>query len=486
MRVPRRKPLTAHIGIFAVGHHTYWGQYPGLRNELLGYLDVFAGQVQQQGCQPTVFGMADDAESAYALVKQLKAADLDLIFCDMLTYATSASWGIIAREIDTPIVLVALQPNAALDYPCATTYRQLVNDPICALPEFMGVSVRMGRKAPPCIIGTLHDDPRAAGEVARWCRIARVVHDLHGARLGHMGHSLEAMLDMHFDPTAFTAQLGLHVVMTEPDDVMRHFRQVTEEELAKKRREILDFFATPDPGADPHTRRLTEEDLTTAARVYAALEGFIAEKHLDGLAYYYEGEPDSAMRTLVTNFIVGNSLLTGAGFPMCGESDLKTCVAMLIFDRLDIGGSFAEFHPVDFKEGFILVGHDGPHHINIADGQPLLRSLTQYHGKPGAGASVEFQLHAGPITMMSIGQQADGRFKFIIAEGESMHGPIPATGNTNTRGFFSPDPVTFLHRWLREGPTHHFALGLGHHAEDLRLLGDVLGIEAVVIDTIGT
>ena len=106
-----------------------------------------------------------------------------------------------------------------------------------------------------------------------------------------------------------------------------------------------------------------------AARVAVALERFVDELELDGLTYYYEGEPDSPMRRLVTNLIVGNSLLTAAGFPMCGEADLKTCIAMLIEDRLDIGGSFAEFHPIDFREGFVLVGHDGPHHLNIADGK---------------------------------------------------------------------------------------------------------------------
>ena len=194
-----------------------------------------------------------------------------------------------------------------------------------------------------------------------------------------------------------------------------------------------------------------------------ALERFVDEYELDGLAYYYEGEPESPMRQLVTNLIVGNSLLTAAGFPMCGESDLKTCVAMLIEDRLDIGGSFAEFHPIDFKEGFVLVGHDGPHHLNIADGKPALRSLTKYHGKPGSGASVEFRIKEGPITMLGIGVAKSGKFKFVIAEGESARGPIPPTGNTNTRGFFEPDIKTFLKRWVAEGPTHHFALGIGHH-----------------------
>jgi L-arabinose isomerase len=175
-------------------------------------------------------------------------------------------------------------------------------------------------------------------------------------------------------------------------------------------------------------------------------------------------------------------MLTGAGFPMCGESDIKTSIAMLIMDRLEIGGSFAEFHPIDFEEGFILVGHDGPHHINIADGKPVLRSLIKYHGKPGSGASVEFKIKEGPITMLSLSSTFDGKFKFIIAEGESVQGAIPPTGNTNTRGFFKPDIQTFLKRWVAEGPTHHFALGIGHHAGTIQKIADYLDIESVIID----
>ena len=211
------------------------------------------------------------------------------------------------------------------------------------------------------------------------------------------------------------------------------------------------------------------------------LDKFVDEKKLDGLAYYYEGEPESELRRVVSNLIVGNSLLTGAGFPMCGESDLKTCVAMLIMDRLDIGGSFAEFHPIDFQEGFVLVGHDGPHHINIADGKPALRSLLKYHGKPGSGAGVEFKIKEGPITMLSIGLTAQNKFKFVIAEGESVRGPIPPTGNTNTRGFFKPDIRTFLTRWVAEGPTHHFALGIGRHAQTIKKIANALNIESVIV-----
>lgn len=480
MKLKRRKPLTAKIGVFGVGHYAYWPQFEGLLEEMYRKLDIFIDKVKNNGVDVINFGLIDDAKGAYRLAAELKAAGLDLIFCDMVTYATSSTFGKIIREINVPIVLVALQPDKALDYSKASTYLQLMNDDFCSVPEFTGVAVRMGKKPPEVIIGTLHDDPGADAEIKEWCNIAKVLHDLTNARIGHFGHVLESMLDMHSDPTALTAAFGCHIVQTEPEDLMRHYKVVTDRDIKEKETEILTVFETPDPETDPITQKLTKEDLRLAAKAALALDRFIEEKELDGLAYYYEAEQGSEMRQLVTNLIVGNSLLTAAGFPMCGESDLKTLIAMLIMDRLDMGGSFAEFHPIDFKEGFVLVGHDGPHHINIADKKPVLRSLTKYHGKPGAGASVEFKIKEGPITILSIGLTGEGKPKFVLAEGESVQGPIPPTGNTNTRGYFKPDVITFLKNWVAQGPTHHFALGVGHHAQSIQKIANILNIECVI------
>ncbi len=483
MKIERRKALNANIGVIGVGLDTYWDQFEGLYDVMLDKMKTFNAKLEKHSVTVFDLGIIDNAEKAYAVLPKLKAADLDLLFIDMVTYATSATFGIIARELNIPIVLVVLQPLNALDYANATTFMQLCNDDYCSVPEFTGVAVRMGRKAPPIILGMRENDEQADAEIAKWCSIANALHDLKRARIGHMGHVLEAMLDMQTDPTAVTASFGSHVVQCEPDEVMRHLAKVDDStsEVVKMKAKILSFFDTPDPVSDPLTEKLTDEDLSKAARGAVALEKFILEKKLDGLAYYYEAEPGSEMRMLVTNFIVGNSLLTAAGFPMCGEFDIKTCVAMMIFDRLDIGGSFAEFHPIDFARDTVLVGHDGPHHLNIAQGKPVIRSLKKYHGKPGSGAGVEFNIKVGPITMLSIGVKADGKFKFIIAEGESMTGPIPPTGNTNTHGKFAPDVRTFLTRWAAEGPTHHFALGIGHHAETIKKLADCLNIKAVII-----
>ena len=513
--VKRRKPLAANIGVVSVGLDTYWAQCPGLLDDMKRKEDAFVAKLEGRPSPATVasaaesgaarslavrsFGMADNPQHAAALVPAMKAADLDILFVDMVTYATSSTFAPFVRELpNVPIVLVALQPDERLDYEHATIYRQLLNDDLCAVPEFTGVAERLRHPVADVIIGQLEGDARADAEIRQWCSVAHVLHDLRRARIGLMGHVLEAMYDMQVDPTAVTRAFGCHVALCEPDEILPYYKERgtgngergtgngeqgtgNGEQISAMKARILDFFDTPDPVSDPWTEKLTDHDLDVAARAAVALEAFIAKRDLDGFAYYYEGLHGTETRELVTNFIVGNSLLTAAGFPMCGEFDLKNCIAMMIFDRLEIGGSFAEFHPIDFGRDTVLVGHDGPHHLNIAARRPVLRSLKKYHGKPGSGAGVEFSIKEGPITMMSIGIKSDGSFKFIVAEGESLAGPIPATGNTNTHGKFPPDVRTFLRRWSLEGPTHHFALGIGHHAAELRKLGRALGIETVVV-----
>ena len=510
IQIPKPK-----IGVFGVGHATYWAQFGGLFDRLMGYHEEMKAIVRQNNVDIIDYGMVDTSETAYHVLDKMLADRLDLIFCNMLTYATSSTFAPIIRDAKAPVVLVALQPLAAMDYSKANTVMQLENDNICSVPEFTGVALRMGRAVADVIIGTLRDygttgsklndrqhdtvaskianrhvasisksvdwHGAAVREIADWCDAAAAIRSLRGARIGLMGHVLEAMYDMHADPTAVSAAFGLHAPLLEPDDLLQCLDEVTDNAVAAKKAYILQEFETPDPKGDPVTCKLIEGDLHEAASTAVALDIFIKRHNLTGFAYHYEGMPGSPHQKICSSLVVGNSILNGLGFPMCGEYDLKTCVAMLIMDRMGMGGSFAEFHPLDFNENFVLIGHDGPHHIAIANEKPVLRGLVKFHGKPGFGASVEFKIKEGPITMLGVTQTYDGRMKFVVGEGMSMKGPIPPTGNTNTRGFFMPDTPTFVKEWVKQGPTHHFALGVGHRAAAIVKLGRALGIETVVV-----
>jgi len=326
-----KKGSLARIGIFGVGYDTYWHQFPGLYEELTLKQKKFISKIPDAGADLIDFGMIDSPQKAYEVVEKIVSANLDLVFCDMLTYATSGTFGIIVKTLHIPIVLVALQPLMAMDYSKASTYMQLLNDDLCALPEFAGVAVRMGKKVPETIIGSLNDDVEVDQQIDEFCRIAKVLHDLKNAQLGHLGHPINAMLDMHTDATMLTSFFGSHIVQCEANQLMKCYDQVSEEEIALSEKQILDFFDTPDPVSDPISIKLTQEDLKIAAKVSVALSHFVRTNHLDGLAYYYDGPENSEIRKVMSNLIVGNSLLASQHIPMCGESDLKTLISLLIF-----------------------------------------------------------------------------------------------------------------------------------------------------------
>ena len=160
LRISRRKPLTANVGLVSVGLDTYWKQCPGLLDDMKRKEDVFARKVEAHQVKVTRFGMSDNPQSAKAMIPAMKAADLDILFVDMVTYATSSTFAPFARELNVPIVLFALQPDDRLDYEHATIYRQLLNDDLCSVPEFTGVAIRYGKPVADAVIGKLTGDAR--------------------------------------------------------------------------------------------------------------------------------------------------------------------------------------------------------------------------------------------------------------------------------------------------------------------------------------
>ncbi len=473
----RRDYGSARIGVFGCGCWFYWHQFEGLKERLIGHQARFEDRLREAGVTVVSGGLVDTPQLAAETGDRLRREGVDFLICYMSTYALSSTVLPVVQRAGVPMIIAALQPNKAMDYAKGTTFMQLEHDNQTSLPEICCALNRAGIHLPGMVVGTLDDDERSWQRILDWCKVARVCATLKNARIGLMGHAYEGMLDMNSDPTMFDATFGMHCEHLELDDLQACVDAVSDAEVERKHEEIRALFDFPEPGADPIVGPAEAGDVEWAARVACGLDILVKDFDLTGLAYYYRGLNDNAYERLGASLIVGSSILTGQGVPVAGELDLKNAVAMLIVDRLEAGGSFAEIHPCDFESDIVLVGHDGPHHIGVAEGRPVLRGLQLYHGKRGAGIGVEFQLKNGPVTCVGLTQTSDGRFKFVVAEGESLAGPIPATGNTNTRCRFAPDVSGFIENWSLEGPTHHFALGVGHFAQLIEDLGRCWGIE---------
>ena len=472
----RKERGTARVGVFNVGFHRYWPQFPGLRERLDRYREEFEARLRGFGVEVVSAGLVDTVESGRKAGTFFASHEVDLVFCDVTTYVQSAFVLPVAQRAKAHMVLAAMQPTAGMDVANATTFEQLAYDNCTSLPEISYALRHAGLQAD-VVFGMLHEDERAWGILREWVLAAQAAHTLRNARIGLLGHPFEGMLDMNADPTSFDSAFGMHVDMLEMCDLKKRVDEATTADVEQMKARIHDFFRFPEPGVDLIAGRVTPEALDWSARVAVGLEHLAADFGLDAIAHYYRGVDGNEYEKLIAGIIVGASLLTARGIPVGGEGDLKNVVAMLMMDRIGAGGSFSELHPADFRENFVFVGHDGPGHIAICNEPPSLRGLSLYHGKFGSGVSVEFKIKNGPVTIAGLTLGRENRFKLVLAEGESVPGPIPATGNTNTRCRFKPDLPTFIERWSEAGPTHHFALGIGRQSSVLKKVAKLLNIE---------
>lgn len=468
------------IGLFGIGLDVYWPQFAGLEKRLRGYLQTLAAQLERPGVKVVNVGLVDTPEKALAAGHALRAADVDLIFLYATTYALSSTVLPVVRRAKVPVILLNLQPEAAIDYArfnrlgdrTRMTGEWLAYCASCPAPEIANVFNR-ARIPFHQVTGLLKDDPWVAREVAEWVEAARVAYVMEHNRLGVLGHYYGGMLDIYTDLTLQCATFGGHVEMLEVDELAALRREVTGAQIKTKMAEFAqEFDIQPD---------CARRELERAARTSVALDRLVKQHRLGSLAYYYMGVGNAANEDAISSIILGTSLLTARGIPVAGEMEIKNVQAMKIMDAFGAGGSFTEYYAMDFKEDLVLMGHDGPGHIAIAQGKTKVRPLQVYHGKVGRGVSVEMSVKHGPVTLLSVVESAEGRLKLLVAEAESVPGPILEIGNTNSRYRFAIGARKFAEAWNAQGPAHHCAIGVGHIASKLDKLGKLLQMEVVKI-----
>jgi len=491
------------VGIFSIGLAAYWEQFPGLRERLAGYGAFVAGHLREMGAEVVDAGMVDDPPSAAAAGERFIREDVDLVVCHVTTYATSSQVLPAVLRVKRPVLVLNLQPAAQLAYARTGTGEWLANCQACCVPEIACAFERAGigfhtvtglLGLPEQTPGAVADEvtsghpaaERAWAEIREWLCAVRVRRALAASRIGFLGHTYPGMLDLYSDFTQVSGRLGAHIEVLEMDDLEARVNAVTEAEVRAKREEAESVFGiSEDSPSDPLAKKPKPEEMEWACRVAAGLDALARDFDLHGLAYYHRGLDGNPYERIGAGMILGCSLLTARGIPCSGEGDLKNALAMKAMDTLGAGGSFTELYAMDFEDGVILMGHDGPFHTAIAEGKPVLRGLGLFHGKRGYGVSVEATVKQGPVTVLGLTQTGDGRLKWLAAEGWSLPGEILHIGNTNSRLRFTSRPddafdvAGWMNRWAAQGPTHHVALGVGHVAGTLEKTAKVMGMEMV-------
>lgn len=466
------------VGLLGVGLDTYWGQFEGLLSRLLTYQESIYQGIEAMDVEVINVGMIDSPQKAMDGALLLRQADVELVFLFISTYALSSTVLPLAQQVGKPIVMLNIQPVAAIDYQKLNsigdrgrmTGEWLAHCQACSVPEFASVFNRSGIRYD-IITGYLSDE-LVWKEISSWVDATRAAYGMRMNRLGILGHYYGGMLDVYTDVTQQSAVFGTHVELLEMCELKIYRDEVTEEELKAKMEEFYDKFDVEvSYGSD---------ELLRAARTSIALDKLVAVHQLGAMAYYYEGFRGNDYENIATSVIAGNTLLTGAGIPVAGECEVKNAQAMKIMALLKAGGSFSEFYAMDFKDDVVMLGHDGPAHLAIAEEKVKLVPLPLYHGKPGKGLSIQMSVKPGDVTLLSVCEGRDGVF-LLAAQGEAVRGETLHIGNTNSRYRFPCGVRQFMEQWSKAGPSHHCAIGIGHKVAELKKLAFLLNIPIIVV-----
>jgi L-arabinose isomerase len=464
---------TPRIGLFAIGLDTYWDQFKSLKENLMNYHGTIGSELSKLNVECFDAGMVDNPEKAQLAGDYFHRENVDAIFLFISTYALSSTVLPVVQKAKVPVVILNLQPVAQIDYEAFNALGDrgkmtgvwLENCQACSVPEIASVFRRS--HIPVHIVTGYLKQPEVWKDIKSWIDALHVVRVMSNNRLGVLGHYYGGMLDVYCDYTLQSTVFGTHIEILEMCELNELREKVTPSQIKAKISEFEEKFNI--------SSECESSELERAAKTSVALDTLVANHRCGSLAYYYEGS--KLYENIVTSIIAGNTLLTGRGIPVAGEHEILNVQAMKILDTLGAGGSFSEYYLMDFVDDVVYLGHDGPAHFAIAEGRVGLVPLPVYHGKPGKGLSIQMTVQHGPVTILSVVQTGEGKLELLFAEGETVPGPVLKIGNTNSRYKFPISATEYVNAWSKAGPSHHCAVGVGHHANTLIKIALILGLK---------
>jgi L-arabinose isomerase len=462
-RMPRPR-----IGLLPTGHEIYWSQFPGLKDRCQAMLSQARQRLEGIG-EVIAPELVDTPEKSRQAGRLFASAGVDIVLIFPLGYTTGMAMAPAVMGLSVPLRIVNAHADSSYDYASADTATYLYHEGPCCVPEYAGTLVQLGK---PFKVVTGHFGQEAFwAQLAADCQGAAAARAFRELNFAVIGNTYTNMTDMPTDEHRLLRSTGRLLVRPEVEEVLEAYRAVTEAQLEDMFSQFRRMYEV-----EPS---VTNEHLRFSAQTAVAYDAVIRRHDIDAFGYYWWGQTELATQ-LRSQSALAVSRLGAMGIPGVTEGDVKTAMAMKLLDLLGGGGMFLEFFSMDFDEGFILMGHDGPSNINVADGRPVLQHLDVHHGKTGHGLGIDFRMRQGPITLVNLTQFGAGAtFKLIYTTAEVIGGDILHIGNPNCRVRVTKPIPQFMDDWCRQGPCHHIALGLGHLDRQVETFAQAIGFDCV-------
>ena len=465
----------ARIGVFSIALGAYLPQFPSLVPEFEAQYDAFKKTIPDT-VEIIDGGICTTKELSQAAGDKFRAADVDLVICQLLTYATSYNMLPAVRDVNVPVVLVNVQKLKAPDYANTDTAKWLGELYACGAVGEMVADLERAGKRHAVITGVVEGgDPYVQKEIEEWCRAAQVRRRFRDTNLAQIGRPYPGMMDLYIDETNLYHRMWVYTKQFDWEKMWAIADNITDEDAIRaKAQDILDTFEIEGGG--------TIEKVWDMAKYVVAFEQWVKDEQLGLIASHYDGFAQGVAGKLDSMLIPAFSMLIKQGTACAVEGDIKVAMAMSILKTISGTGQLSEMYSIDFNEDICIIGHSGSGDAAISTAKkPTMKIVDVFHGKTGGGYLTQFYPPAGEITYLGITQDRDGHFKFVVAEGVNEEGPIFTFGDTNMRTRFSIGAREFCNRWSEAGPTHHMAAANGRHIDTILKVAKIFDVPVDVI-----
>ena len=398
----------AKIGVFSIALGAYLPQFPSLVPEFEAQYEAFKKTIPDT-VEIIDGGMVTTKEQSQAAGDLFRAADVDLVFLQLLTYATSYNMLPAVKDLDVPVVLVNIQKLKALDYDHTDIAAWLGEGYACgAVGEMVADLERYGKRHA-VITGVVEGgDPAVQAEIEDWCRAAQTRRRFRD-------------MDLYIDESNLYRRMHLYTKQFDWEKMWAIADDITDEDAIRaKAQDILDTFDIEGGGSI--------EEVWEMAKYVVAFEKWVKDEKLGLIASHYDGFAQGKAGVLDSMLIPAFSMLIKQGTACAVEGDMKVAMAMSILKTISGTGQLAEMYSIDFNDDIAIIGHSGSGDADISDKKPTMKIVKVFHGKTGGGYLTQFYPYTGPVTYLAITQDGDGHFKFIAAEGVNEEGPILSFG----------------------------------------------------------
>ena len=465
----------ARVGVFSIALGAYLPQFPQLVPEFEAQYRAFK-ETLPDTVELIDGGLVTTKEQAMAAGDKFRAADVDLVLLQMLTYATSYNVLPAIRDLDVPVVVVNLQKKKAPDYERTDIPTWLGELYACGATGEAVADLERAGKRHAVITGVVEGgDEAAAAEIADWCRAAQVRRRFRDTNIAQIGRPYPGMMDLYIDETNLYNRMFLYTKQFDWEKMWAIADDITDEAAIRAKAE--DILATFDIEGGA-----TVETVWEMAKYVVAFEQWVKDEHLGLIASHYDGFAKGQAGKLDSMLIPAFSMLIKQGTACAVEGDIKVAMAMSILKTIAGTGQLSEMYSIDFNEDICIIGHSGSGDAAISQAKkPTMKIVPVFHGKAGGGYLTQFYPPTGDITYLAITQDKDGNFKFVAAEGVNEEGPIFTFGDTNMRTRFSCGAREFVNRWSEAGPTHHMAAAVGRHIDTIKKVAKILNVPCEVV-----